>query len=160
MIFISILLIAVSTIFETSLREIIFLGNIWFLFIITNLLFWHKRYSIAFVVGLVSSILTDLIMQNHFGATIISLFVPLLLMNFLDGFLKIEGKLSRMLFSLASLILSIVISEIVLKLLFLDSAFTLDELISSLVVSSIVLFILNLFSSPLLPKDNRGKRFL
>jgi hypothetical protein len=125
-----------------------------------NLLFWHKRYKIAFIVGFVSSILIDLVKQNHFGETIISLFVPLLLMSFLEGFLKVEGKISRMLHSLVSLILSIVISQVILKLLFLDSAFEFQSLVNSLIISSLVLFVLNMFSGPLLPNDNRGKRFL
>jgi hypothetical protein len=160
MIIIGIVLIILTTIFEVSFREIVFLNGVCALFILINLLFWHKRYSLALVIGLASSILVDLARQNHFGETLVSLFIPILLMSLVDGFLKIEGRLSRMLHSITGLILSILLSEVILKLLFLDSVFEFDVLLKQILVSGIILTILNLISGSLLPKDNRGTRFL
>ncbi|MBU0975349.1 MAG: hypothetical protein ABIE03_02680 [Patescibacteria group bacterium] len=124
--------------FEVSLVEIALFSNICLLFIVVNLLFWFKKYKLAFVCGIVSALLIDLLLQIQLGRTMISLFIPLLILDFFDSLLRVEGKISRIIFSVLGVISSILISDMLFEFIFISGGLNIGNLISKILISTII----------------------
>ncbi|MDD3647983.1 MAG: hypothetical protein PHS44_05815 [Candidatus Dojkabacteria bacterium] len=131
-------IIFISALFEVSFVEIRILQNISFLFIAINILFWLKKYRLAFVCGIITSLLIDLILQLQLGRNLLSLFLPLLILDFFNGLLKVESKVSRVVFSILGVVCSIFISDLLFELVFITGNFELSSLLSKTLVSTIV----------------------
>lgn len=159
MIILIILLSMFIILFEVSFIEIVIFSNVSFIFIIVNLFFWSKRYDIAIWCGMISGILIDLVLQKHLGETIFSLFFPLLILSFFDSLLRIESKLSRVIFSLTSTASSIFILDFLFKLVFLNSTFTLGIVVKRIVISVIVLLFLSMLIGNVLLSKRNGSKF-
>jgi len=140
-------LIAIITIiiiiFEVSLKEISMLSNLSLCFILINLLFWFKQYKVAFWSGVLSAILIDLIMQNQIGTFLFSLFAPILFLTFIDNIIKIDSKISHILFAIISLIISILLSDFIMKLIFLKYGLSLALIVKRILFSGLFLIFLS-----------------
>lgn len=157
MILISVILIVFISLFEISFREIIFLEPISLLFITVIILFWNKRYKLAFIIGVASSILVDIFEQEHLGITLFSLYFPLFLLNLFDNIIRIENNLSKILFSVFSLFLVIFLREVLFKLLFLDKELNLSALWPHLLVGIFIILFINLvFGGMIYKKENKS----
>lgn len=143
---------------EVSLKQVSFLRSVSFLFIIVNLLFWSGRFSKAVIIGLISATLIDLMLQEHLGVTVVSLFLPLFFLTVIDNILKIETRLSRLIFSLLSLNLSILIARAFFQFIFLSEKISFADLFSKMLVSSSILLIFFAIFSRLLI-DSKGYKF-
>lgn len=160
MIILIIVLLLVTVLFEVTLREIFFLSDISFLFIMISLFFWYRRYRVAIICGVIASILIDLVLQNHLGKTLFSLFCPLLILAVFDNLLWIESKLSRIVFSILSTVLSIFVSDLLFELVFFRGEFLVGIMVKRMIISIIVLILLNLFlGGLLLPGENSSKKY-
>ena len=143
--------------FETSFVNINILRYVSFLFIIINLLYWNKRYKIAIFSGVISCIIIDLILQNNFGKTMFSMFVPILLLSFLDVFLKLEGRVSRIVFSVAGTLLSLFLFHFLFDLLFLKNEIDIALILKKSILSVISLLILSIFIEKMFPIKEENK---
>ena len=157
MIAITICLLSLGIIFsETILTEVVLFKYLNLLFLVVNLLFWYKRYKIALIVGFLSSIIIDLILQNSLGRSMFSLFVPILVLNLFDIILKLEGKLTRIIFSSVGTLLSIFINYVLFGLLFLNDEISIEIILKRGIFSLLVLLILSMFIEKFLPMEKKN----
>jgi hypothetical protein len=145
--------------FEVSFREITLLSNISLMVIVVNLLFWYKRYRTAFVVGILSSFIVDLFLERHLGETVFCLFIPLLIFTIFDGILRIESKLSRIIFSVVSSISSIFISQVLIQLVFLDSSIIINDFLKEVIASVVILIVTSLLFGRFLVLNEKKSKF-
>lgn len=158
MIAITICLLSLGIIFsETILTEVVLFKYLNLLFLVVNLLFWYKRYKIALIVGFLSSIIIDLILQNSLGRSMFSLFVPILVLNLFDIILKLEGKLTRIIFSSVGTLLSIFINYVLFGLLFLNDEISIEIILKRGIFSLLVLLILSMFIEKFLPMEKKNQ---
>lgn len=144
MILAGIAIILFNVLFEVSFVEINFLHHFCILFVTINLLYWFRQYKLAIFCGVFSSVLIDLILQNDLGRTMLSLFLPLIILDFFNNFLRVEGELSRLIFSTFSITLSIVIYYFLFELVFLRGGLNIGSIISKILVSGSLTFLLGL----------------
>lgn len=135
MIFIGIFIILLNVIFEVSFVEINFLKNFCFLFVNINLLYWFRKYRLAIVCGIISSILIDLVLQNQLGKTMLSVFLPLIILDIFNNILRVEGELSRLVFSTIGVTLSIFIYYFLFELVFFGGGLNFGSIVSKIVIS-------------------------
>ncbi|MBN2015971.1 hypothetical protein JW766_04000 [Candidatus Dojkabacteria bacterium] len=157
-VFVTILTIFVI-LFEISLREISIFNHIALLFILVNLFFWFKKYRYAVGIGVIAGFIIDLVMQNHLGETLLAIFAPLFILSLFDNILKIESRVSRIMFSAFSTGISIFISDFLVHLVYLNSVFDISALVKRIIVSVIVVAFLGLAFGNLLVQDNKTSRF-
>jgi hypothetical protein len=156
-----ILLSVVILLFEVSFREINLLADISLFFIFVNLLFWHKRYKPALICGVVCSFLIDLILQNHLGRTMFSLFGPLLILTFFDNLLRVESKLSRVIFLVVSVSSSIFVSDVLFELVFWQGELFFALIVKRIIVSvTIALLLSTVFGQILLAPETKAGKYL
>lgn len=157
-------LIAVLTtfivLFEVSLVEINILSGISFLFILINLFYWFGRPRVAIISGVIASILIDLILQNYLGKTLFSLFAPMLVLTIFEGILKLEGKVSKIIFALVSTIAGIFIWEFLFKLVFFNGTISPSLILTKMIISGIFVIILSIIFSRFIPENTEKKSFL
>lgn len=158
MILLSIILTIVVLFFEISFRDIKIFQYISLLFILVNLFYWFKQYRLAFVIGIIASLLIDLFLQNHLGRTLLALFVPLIFLTIVESFLKVENIISRALFGVAGCALSIFLSDFLFELLFWKGTLSFVYVTNQIIISGTLLVLIGfVFGSMLMPKaDRRG----
>lgn len=153
-------LLSVSIIlFEVSFREITIFEDLSLMFIIINLFYWLKRYDVAIWVGVISSLLIDLILQNKFGQTQLCVFLPLFILTFFDNLLKLESRLSRLVFSSVSAASTIFMSDFLLKLFFFNGEFNMNVVIRRIIISVIILILLNILFGKIIFKEEKGSKY-
>lgn len=130
--------------FEVSLRDINILSDVSFLFIVIGLLFWQRRYKAALVCGFICAFFVDLILQDHLGKTVFSLFGPLCVLTFFDNLLRVESGLSREIYLVVSVATSIFICDFLFDLVFLESEFFISLVIKRIFLSVIVSLLFSL----------------
>lgn len=158
---ISIILMSILILlFEISFREVILFQNLSLFFILINILYWSKRYRLAIVIGFIVGFFIDLFLQSHFGETLFSVFLPLLVLTFFDSLLRIEGSLNRTIFSSIGTAFAIFLREILFELVFWEGDFEPSAVMRTVVVSIVFVLIINIFFSKYLLADKKEGAFL
>lgn len=129
-------------IFELISKEINFLVYLNSYFIIINLLYWFRRYRLAVFCGVIAGFLIDLIFQNPFGKSVLSLFIPLLITTVFDNIIQVDSRINRISFSVISTVFGIFISEILFDLFFIHEELVIITTLKSLFYSGILVFLL------------------
>lgn len=148
------------TLFEVSFREIVLFQHVSLLFLTVNTLFWFRRYVPAFVMGCVGGVLIDLLHQGHFGETVFSLFLPLLILSFFDSILQLESRLSRLFFSILGTSVSIFVLNVLLELIFWEGNLVVFEVVKTAVVSSLIVAGTHLFFGKYLGAETKKGDYL
>jgi len=150
MIFYNILIVLGIIIFEISFRQISIFAQIYLYFIIVSCLYWVSRYKESILIGILAGFFIDLAMGEKLGRHIIAIFIPLLFFTFIDRILQIESRLSRIIYSILTLVFATIIYSVIFNLIF--NQFIPDfknislSIIISTVICGIILFIfINLF---------------
>lgn len=136
------LLTILILVFELSLNQLLIMNNICLFLIVINILFWFKRYQESIVLGGVLAILLDLFLQRHLGQGLITVFLPIFLLIIIDNLLKIESKISRIIYSAASLNFSIFISEVLFNLLYFSELINLRLMLTRMLVSTLIIILI------------------
>lgn len=136
------LLTILILVFELSLKQILILNNICLFLIVINILFWFKRYKKAITLGVLMAILLDLFLQKHIGQGLITVFLPIFILVIIDNLLKVESKISRIIYSAISLNFSIFISEVLFNLLYFNELINLRIMLSRMIISTLVIVII------------------
>lgn len=131
--------------FEVSLREINILSNISILFILINLCFWFKRHRAAIICGFISGFLIDLFLQNHLGKSIFSLFCPIFIFTFFDNLLRVDSKMSRTIYLVASTASGVFISDFLFELIFWEGDLIFVFVVKRIIISVVIALLLSLF---------------
>ncbi len=147
-------------IFEVSFREVLLFSDISIVFILVNLFYWSKKYKSAILSGILSAVFIDLMLQNKLGETLLSIFIPILILSFFDNILRIESKLSKIVFSLLSTASSIFISDFLLKLVFLGSQFSILSVFKRIIISCVVLLVLSLIINSISLNNKKVSKYI
>lgn len=148
------------TLFEVSLREITLFQNICLLIVVVNILYWFGRYKQAFFIGFSAGILTDLMVQNRFGETVIALFIPLLILSFFDNLLQVEGRGSRIMLIVVGTSFSIVILDFLLKLLFWEGNLEPALVVQRIIVTGVLGIIISVLFGRLIESEQKEGKYL
>jgi hypothetical protein len=152
-----IFIIPLVVIFESSLREISIFTNISLLFALFNFLYWFKSYKIVFIGATISAILIDIFLHNHIGETLFAFYCPLFILTVCDNLLKIESKISRIIFSILGTIFSIFISGLLFGLLFWNGGIKIALLVKETIISSLFVFSISILFGSLLLKTEKKR---
>jgi len=145
-------------ILDIALCEVSIFTHIVFLFVLVNFFYWFKRYKVALISGLIASVIIDLAMQKQFGESLFALVVPILILSIFDNILRIETKISSIIFAVLCTIISIFISDFLFNLLYLSLSINANLLVRRILFSSGFLIIISLIFGNLIEVDrSKGK---
>ncbi len=160
MIITSILLILLIIFLDVAFCEVNIISDIVFLFVLVNFLYWFRRYKLALVAGIIASIFIDLVMQREFGESLFSLILPILLLSIFDNILRIDTKVSSIVFAVVSTICSIFISDFLFDLLYLNLSLNMTLLLKRMFFSSgFLITICLLFGNSIEVKERKRSRY-
>jgi len=146
--------------FEVSLREITLFSHVCGLILTVNTLYWFGRHKPAIAIGVISGFLVDLMVQNRFGETVLSIFIPLLILSFFDNLLQVEGKGSRIVLTTVGSVFAILISDFLLKLLFWEGNLEFSLVVRRMLVTSFLGIILTLLFGKFIQKTEKEGKYL